>query len=57
MFPRQNVSYSTVDKALSRMRQGIKPTYDFSKKFSMDDISQAWRRASIKVFGGTPSHE
>ena len=43
---------STVNNAALKMRMGIKPEYHVSDKLSDKDIEQAWRKASMKVFGG-----
>ena len=50
MTPRRGFSYSTVQNAALKMRMGVKPEYDFSDKFSMEDIDRLWRKASMKVF-------
>ena len=57
MTPRRGFSYSTVQNAALKMRMGVKPEYDFSDKFSIEDIDRLWRKASMKVFRGKINHD
>ena len=52
MQERRGFSIDTVRRANMMMMLGIKPENSISDKLSREDIKQAWRKASIRVFGG-----
>ncbi len=51
MTPQRGFSYRTVQNAALKMRTGIKSDCHISDNLSDEDISRAWRKASMKVFG------
>lgn len=50
-------SYGAVQDAALKMKMGIRPVCRISDRLSDEDIKQAWRKASMKVFGDKPLHE
>ena len=57
MTPRRGFSYSTVQNVALKMRMGIKTDCHISDNLSDEDISRAWRKAAIKVFGDKSKDE
>ena len=50
-------SLETVTLANMMMMLGIKPQDRISDKLSDEDIDQAWRKASMKVFGSEKNND
>ena len=57
MQERKGFSIETVRRANMMMMLGIKPEHRVSDRLSREDIEQALREASIKVFGGEKNND
>lgn len=57
MLMRRGFSYRAVQDAALKMKMGIRPLCCISDRLSDEDIEQAWRKASMRVFGNKSKHE